>query len=244
MSCWNGMVCGMAKTTAGIITLGCLLALPVMGQAPTQPDPPKPDSPKQQDAKKASPAPAPAKQDPKGKKAGPAPAIEAPADPNNQPEYKVGVGDSLSINVWKEPEVSGGVQIRGDCRITLPLIKEVEVCGMTPTEIQDLLVDRLSKFIAAPDVTVVLNVLNSRKVYFIGNVRRPGGMVLNGPITIAQALSDAGGLADFANDKKVVIMRPNNGKQDQYIFNYRNYLHGRSMEGNILLQPGDTVIVK
>ena len=231
MSC-IGWALRMARMTAGIAALGCLLALPASGQAP-KPEAPKPE------AKKDSPTPA--KQDPKGKTAG---AAEMPADPNAQPEYKVGVGDSLMISVWKEPEVSGEVMIRGDCRITIPLIKELEVCGMTPTEIQDLVVDRLGKFIAAPDVTVVLRQLNSRKVYFIGNVKRPGGMVLNGPITIAQALNDAGGLAEFANDKKVVIMRTKDGKQQQFIFNYRNFLHGKSMEGNILLEPGDTIIVK
>src|SRR5207253_1333123 len=82
-------------------------------------------------------------------------------DPNLQPEYKVGVGDSMMINVWKEPEVSTGVTVRGDCRITLNLIKDVEVCNMTPTQVQDLLVDKLGKFIAAPDVTVTLTGLSS-----------------------------------------------------------------------------------
>lgn len=224
--------------------LALTLAVPAAGQ--TLRDTPKPD-PKPADAKvdaKANPkdTPASAKTDPKAKPG--APAMGEPADLNAQPEYKVGVGDTLSINVWKEPEVSGGVYIRGDCRITLPLIKEVEICGLTPTEVQDVLTERLSKFIAAPDVTVTLTGLNSRKVYFIGNVKRPGGMVLNGPITIAQALNDAGGLSEFANDKKVTIMRMKDGKQVPYIFNYRAYLHGKTNEGNILLEPGDTIIVK
>jgi len=174
------------------------------------------------------------------------PATGTWKDPNKQPEYRVGVGDQLQITVWKEPEVSGEVQIRGDCRITIQLIKDLEVCNFTPTEIQDLVADRLSTFyqITVADVTVVLRSLSSRKVYFLGNVKRPGGMVLNGPVTIAQALNDAGGLADFANDKKVVIMRMKDGKLVRYIFNYRNYIHGKSTEGNILLEPGDQIIVK
>ncbi len=140
--------------------------------------------------------------------------------------------------------MSSEVQVRGDCRITLNLIKDVEVCGMTPTQMQSLLTDKLSKYIAAPDVTITLRNLASRKVYFIGQVKRQGGMVLSGPMTIAQALSDAGGLVEFANDKKVVIQREENGKQLHIIFNYRDYLKGKNPKGNILLQPGDIVIVR
>jgi polysaccharide export outer membrane protein len=169
---------------------------------------------------------------------------ELPKNLNDQPEFIIGPGDGLMINVWKEPEVSTGVVVRGDCRITLNLIKDVEVCGMTPTQIGALLTEKLSTFIAAPDVTVTLTGLQSRKVYFIGQVRRPGAMVLNGPMTIAQALSDAGGLADFANDKKVIIQREENGKQLHLIFNYRDYLKGKNPKGNILLQPGDIIIVR
>ena len=148
--------------------------------------------------------------------------------------------------MWKEPEVSTGATVRGDCRITLNLIKDVEVCGMTPTQIQNLLTDKLSKFIAAPDVTVVLMGLQSRKVYFIGQgVKRQGGMVLNGPMTIAQALSDAGGLTEFANGKKVQIQRRDeNGNTTIFNFNYNEYLKGKNPKGNILLQPGDTIIAR
>ena len=182
------------------------------------------------------------------KPAGKSPAFstEVPKDLNDQPEYIIGPGDSLMINVWKEQEVSANVSVRGDCRITLNLIKDVEVCSMTPTQISSLLTDRLSKFIAAPDVTVTLMGLQSRKIYFIGQgVKRQGGMVLNGPLTIAQALSDAGGLSDYANGKKVVIQRRDqDGNVQPFIFNYNDYLKGKNPKGNIMLQPGDTVICR
>jgi polysaccharide export outer membrane protein len=255
---WYPRIAEKATKAAGLLMLASLLAVPLAGQAPKpdaakpdaakpdapKPDAPKPDAAKAPDAQKDSSPSTKGSSKPDSKASMIDPATGALIDPNGQAEYKLSVGDSFAINVWKEPEVSGEVQIRGDCRITLPLIKDVEVCGMTPTEIQDLLVDKLGKFIAAPDVTIIPRALNSRKVYFIGNVRKPGGMVLNGPITIAQALSDAGGLAEFANDKKVIIRRPKNGSFVTFFFNYRNYLRGTSTEGNILLEPGDTIIVK
>ncbi len=228
----------------GWIALSCLLALPALGQTPPMPPDAKASDAKASDAKKpdAKDAPPPASKrssrDPKSKN----PPLPTKIDDlNAQPEYKVGVGDVLGINVWREPEVSGSVQIRGDCRITLNLIKDVEVCNMTPTQIQDLLVEKLGKFIAAPDVTVTYIGVNSRKVWMIGNVKRSGPISLNGPLTIADALSDAGGVAEFANDKSIKILHLDGTTT---IFNYRNFLKGTSNEGNVLLQPGDRVIVK
>src|SRR5580704_9181873 len=172
MSCWNGK----------IIALYCLLACQLMGQIPKPNIPPSPQDPKK-DVPTQAPKPAPTPESMVD------PATGTWKDPNKQPEYRGGVGDQLLITVWKEPEVSGGVTIRGDCRITIQLIKDLEVCNFTPTEIQDLVADRLSNFyqITVADVTVVLQSISSRKVYFLGSVKRPGGMVLNGPITIAQA---------------------------------------------------------
>jgi polysaccharide export outer membrane protein len=228
----------------------CVLFTSLCGFA--QSAPPKPDAKpadaKAADAKKPDTSKAAPKSNSKGSKLSKEEAEAAAkvlSDPNSQPEYTVGVGDTMTINVWKEPEVSGPVQIRGDCRITLPLVKELEVCGMTPTQIQDLLVEKLGKFIAAPDVTVVLMGINSRKIFFVGNFKRQGGMILNGPMTIAQALSDAGGVGEFANGKKVTIRRPQkDGTQKEFIFNYNDFLKGKKTTENILLEPGDTIIVK
>jgi len=258
MSCWNGKAPRIAprtappraKTTAAMIALASLLACQLMAQIPKPNVPPSAQDPKKDAGQAPTQAPTQTPKTSPTKNDSPEslldPATGTWRDPNKQPEYRVGVGDSLSITVWKEPEVSGEVNIRGDCRITIQLIKDLEVCNFTPTEIQDLVADRLSNFyqITVADVTVVLRSISSRKVYFLGSVKRPGGMVLNGPITIAQALNDAGGLAEFANDKKVVIMRMKEGKWVRYVFNYRNYIHGKSTEGNMLLEPGDQIIVK
>ena len=187
----------------------------------------------------------------KGKK-GKNPEASSPAletvdnskDPNLQPQFTVGPLDVLFVNVWKEPELTSEVQVRGDCRITMNLIKEVEVCGLTPPQIEKLLSEKLSKFITAPDVAVTLRQWVSRKIYLIGNVRRSGSMVLNGQMTVAQAIAEAGGLTEFANDKKIVIMRKEGDKTEQLFFNHRNYMNGKDDGGNILLKPGDQIIVK
>jgi polysaccharide export outer membrane protein len=171
-------------------------------------------------------------------------AAPAPALPRALAEIRVGPGDVMRIDVYKEPEPSGDVIIRGDCRITLPLIKDVEVCGLTPTEISALLTEKLSKFIASPDVTVVMKQINSRKVYITGQVRRPGVLMLLTPMTLAQALTEAGGVSEYGNAKKVMVLRPKpNGETERFQFNYKDYLKGKQVPGNIELQPGDTIIV-
>ncbi len=249
-----------------VLALACGFALAsprATAQEAAPPNPPKqeekkadekkPEEKKPPEEKKADEKQTPPAADPKDAKArdpkdpaskDPGFTTDMPKDLNDQPEFIVGPGDGLMINVWKEPEVSQPVTVRGDCRITLQLIKDVEVCGMTPTQIQNLLTEKLSKYLTAPDVTVTLSGLQSRKVYFIGQVRRPGAMVLNGPMSISQALSDAGGLADYANDKKVIIQRMINGVTKQFIFNYRDYLKGKNPQGNILLMPGDIIMVR
>lgn len=162
--------------------------------------------------------------------------------PNSMQEYRVGPGDQLHINVWNEAAVSGPAVVRPDCRITVPLIKEMEVCGMTPLEIQSSLASQLSKFITAPDVTVIVSQIVSRKIYLHGEVRRTGPMPLLGPMTIAQAMSEAGGISEYAKGN-VLILRTEDGKQSRYTFNYKNFLKGED-KGNIPLKPGDTIVVK
>ncbi len=167
----------------------------------------------------------------------PAPAAEKMA------AYRVGPGDQLHINVWNEAAVSSPVVVRPDCRISLPLVKEMEVCGMTPLEIQSSLSTQFAKFITAPDVTVVVSQIVSRKIYLHGEVRRPGPMPLLGPMTIAQALSEAGGITEYASGKNILILRTEDGKQVRFTFNYKAFLKGED-KGNIPLKPGDTIVVK
>jgi len=170
------------------------------------------------------------------------PRAERPGVPT---EFQLGAGDTIRVDVWKEPDVSAQqVVIRPDCRITLPLIKDVEICGMTAAQVQAALTEKLAKFISAPDVTVVVLNIQSRKIYFVGNVRKPGPMPLLQPMTLAQALSEQGGPSEMSSMKNVILQREENGKSVQYKFNYKNYLKGEKGIGEMVLQPGDIINVK
>jgi polysaccharide export outer membrane protein len=179
-----------------------------------------------------------------------APQAETKSEPQDErpavhPEFRLGAGDTIRVDVWKEPDVSAAqAVIRPDCRITLPLIKDVEVCGMTAAQVQSALTEKLSKFISAPDVTVVVLNIQSRKIYFVGNVRRPGPMPLLQPLTLAQALAEQGGPSEISSMKNVILQREEEGKPVQYKFNYKNYLKGEKGIGDMKLLPGDIIHVK
>jgi polysaccharide export outer membrane protein len=174
----------------------------------------------------------------------PAPAAASPdnaADPNT---YRIGAGDVLEINVWKEPEASvPSAIVRPDGKITLPLIKEVEVEGLTPVELQKLLASKLDRLIHGVDVTVVVKDIRSKKAYLIGAVKKEGPLLLLSNMTVLQVLSEAGGLTDFAKKKKIYILRTENGQQRKIMFNYDEVIKGEHVEQNILVRPEDTIVV-
>ena len=160
----------------------------------------------------------------------------APVDPNT---YQIGPEDILGVRVWKEPELSGGVQVRSDGKITLPLVGEVEAAGKTPEQLRKAVVELLSEFIQKPDVIVSVQSVQSRKYYITGEVGRTGAYQLVVPTTVLQALTGAGGFREFANKKKITIMR-----SGQLIkFNYNEVIKGKNLQQNIFLQNGDYVIV-
>jgi len=183
-----------------------------------------------------------------GAKQAPRPASKSTPQAERQAllsEFRLGAGDTIRVDVWKEPDVSAAqVVIRPDCRITLPLIKDVEVCGLTAAQVQATLTEKLAKFISAPDVTIVVLGIQSRKIYFVGNVRRPGPMPLLQPMTLAEALAEQGGPSEMTSMKNVILQREENGKSAQYKFNYKNYLKGEKGVGEMVLQPGDIINVK
>jgi polysaccharide export outer membrane protein len=159
-------------------------------------------------------------------------------------DYQIGSGDTLQISVWKEADVSvPSVVVRPDGRITVPLIKEVEVAGLTPRQAEKVITEGLSKFITEPNVTVVVAAILSKKVYVIGGTRREGPLPYNYGMTVVQALSEAGGLTDYAKRKKIYILRSENGREYRLDFNYDEVVKGERMEQNIVLLPGDTVVV-
>ena len=161
----------------------------------------------------------------------------------NDKVYKIGAGDVLTINVWREPNLSGDFGVRPDGKITFPLVNDIKAEGLTPFELKQLLEKKLKQFIATPVVTVIVKEVNSKNVYVLGKVNTPGKYPLNGPKTVLQALAEAGGLAEWAKADEIVILRKENGKQIKIDFDYDDVSRGKHLEQNILLKPGDTIVV-
>ena len=159
-------------------------------------------------------------------------------------KYVIGPGDVLQITVYKEPELSvPSTTVRSDGMISVPLVKEVEAGGLTPGELGVLLTQKLSKLVRDADVTVVVKEIHSEQVFVIGAVKKEGGVNLTSRLTVLQAISAAGGFTDYAKRKKVYVLRNDGRKQSRIAFNYEAVLEGANIEQNILLQPGDTIVV-
>ena len=139
--------------------------------------------------------------------------------------------------------VSGDVVVRPDGKISLPLLKDVEVAGYTPEQLTVALVKAASKYIAQPNVTVIVKEINSRKVFIIGQVSKPGAFPLTSDMTVLQLIALAGDVLEYAKSKSVVIVRTEEEGERRFKFNYKEVMAGKRVEQNILLKPGDTVIV-
>ncbi len=161
----------------------------------------------------------------------------------NPDEYMVGEADVLRVNVWKEPELSEQVIVRPDGKISLPLVTEVKVAGMTPSQIQQLLTERLKAFIVAPQVTVTVTDIRSKTVYITGEVMRAGEYPMLAPMTVLQLIAKAGGVSAYANRHGIFVLRYVDGKPVRYSFNYNEVLKGRNVGQDVELRPGDTVVV-
>jgi polysaccharide biosynthesis/export protein len=153
--------------------------------------------------------------------------------------YKVGPSDILSIRVWNEEKFSGPVAVHQDGKITLPLVGDVEAGTLTPNEVQDKVAQALTKYVVKPLVTVTVQEVGSKRYYLDGEVNHPGEFALAVPTTILEAISRAGGLQEFANTKKIYVLRGDK----RLPFNYKDVLHGKHMEQNIRVEPGDHIVV-
>lgn len=160
----------------------------------------------------------------------------SPVDPKI---YVIGPEDVLLIRVWREAELSGQFPVRPDGRISLPLVNEIQAAGLTPADLAQLIGKGLSKYMMKPEVNVAVLQVNSKKYFIIGEVQKPGSYPLTVPTTILEALVNAGGFRDFANPKKIILLR----KGERLKFNYKEVIAGKRMEQNILLESGDQIIV-
>lgn len=180
----------------------------------------------------------------------PAPA-QAPADSTAEknpaaapagPDYVIGPDDVLHISVWKEADLTATLPVRPDGKISLPLLDDVQAAGLTPKQLAESVTEKLKKYIADPRVTVVVNQINSKRVYLVGEVTHTGPMPMLANMTVLQAISSAG-LTQFANTKGIYVLRTEDGKQQKLPVNYRKLVKGEQMEQNYLLKPGDTIVV-
>jgi polysaccharide export outer membrane protein len=170
-------------------------------------------------------------------------ASTAPA-PVNPETYIIGPQDVLQITVWKEAEMSmPSVPVRPDGKISLPLLNDVQAAGLTTTQLSADLTSKLLKFVKDPKVTTVVTAINSKRVYVLGEVVHPGPLSMLPGMTMLQALSSVGGLSQYANAKKIYVLRTEQGAQRRIPFNYKQALKGDDLQQNIVLQPGDTIVV-
>ena len=168
---------------------------------------------------------------------------QTPGPATTDPSYKIGPQDVLRIDVWKEAEISRSVPVRPDGKISLPLLNDVQASGLTAMELANVITEGLKKFINSPQVTVSVFEINSRRVYVTGEVTRPGAFPLLPNMTVLQALTSAGGFTQFARTKKIYVLRSESGRQVKHPFNYNDVVKGNHQEDNIVLQPGDTIVV-
>jgi polysaccharide export outer membrane protein len=166
-------------------------------------------------------------------------SVSATDDPN----YIIGAQDILDINVWKEPELTRIVPVRPDGKISMPLLNDVQAAGLTPMTLAANITASLKKFVSDPQVTIVVTQINSQRIYILGEVARPGAFPLLPGMTMLEGLSSAGGFTQFANTRKIYLLRKVNGKMEKYPFNYKDVIHGKVPEQNVSLKAGDTIVV-
>jgi len=184
--------------------------------------------------------PAPAVPTGKGVKPG---VLAAPAGVPTPADYVIGPDDVLTVVFWRDKDMSSDVAVRPDGKISLPLLNDVQAAGLTPDQLRVQLTDVAAKFFEQPIITIVVKEIHSRKVFVTGNLGKPGVYQLSAPTTVLQLLATAGGLLEYAKSKDIRIMRTENGKSLSFKFNYKEVSQGKKLQQNILLKPGDTVIV-
>lgn len=157
--------------------------------------------------------------------------------------YKLNQGDSLLISVWGEDTLQKEVRVLPDGSISFPLVGRIEVASTSAPDVEKQITDKLKKYLSDPQVTVLVSNIEGNRAYIIGKVSRPGPILLNGPMTVLQALSFAGGLDKFADLGEIKILREEPKGQVAIPVNYSKLINGQSLESNILLRTGDTILV-
>lgn len=212
------------KSLPGRIALAICIAAPAALSAQTSTANPKPDAPVTVASLNQS--------------------VSAPSAKPHDDSFVIGNDDVLAINVWKEQDLTRSVTVRSDGKISLPLVGEVQATGRTPLKLEQEISAKLSSYISEPEVTVMVQQINSEKFNILGQVLKPGSYSLTGSATVLDAIALAGGFKDFAKQKSIYILRQkDNGTQSRIAFNYKDVVNGKHPEQNIKLEPHDTVVV-
>ncbi|MFK7894222.1 MAG: polysaccharide biosynthesis/export family protein [Myxococcota bacterium] len=173
--------------------------------------------------------------------AGAPPPPEPP--PGEREAYVIGIPDLLKIVVWRNPDLSVNVPVRRDGKISVPLVDDVQAEGLTPEQLKEVLTEQLAEFVTAPDVTVIVEETRSHTVTVVGAVARSGQIPLTRQMRVLEAIATMGGFNAWARKDRVKVIREVDGQTVEYVFNYGAYSAGKAKESNLLLQPGDTVVV-
>jgi polysaccharide export outer membrane protein len=168
-------------------------------------------------------------------------AAQSPVTP--PPGYVIGTDDVLSVVFWRDKDLSTDATVRPDGHISLPLLNDIAVAGLTPEQARQRIATGAERYMEAPSVTVVVKQINSLKVYITGHVAKPGAYPLTGDMTVMQLIAVAGGLQEFTSGKKILVMRTEHGRPVAYRFNYQQVLDRKNLHQNLRLKPGDTVVV-
>lgn len=163
--------------------------------------------------------------------------------PQSTESYLIGSGDVLAIDVWREETLSKEVTVRLDGKMSLPLLEDIQAAGLTCEELKDLLEEKYKDFVDVPEVSVTLLKSGSGRVYLVGKVQSPGEYPLEKKMTLLQAISRAGGLGEWADGSNVRLVRTINKVERQFRVDYDAIVSGKDLSQNIILQPGDTIVV-
>jgi len=157
--------------------------------------------------------------------------------------YLIGADDVLTVTFW-EDRMPMDVVVRPDGKISMPLLNDLPAAGYTPQQLADAMEEAAAKYITEPQATVTVKESRSRKVFILGEVATPGMVPLNADMNVLQLIAVGGGLLEYADKGDIVIIRTENGLETRHKFNYDDVLDGKRVEQNILLKPGDTVVVR
>jgi len=157
--------------------------------------------------------------------------------------YVIGIPDILRITVWKNPELSVEVPVRSDGKISVPLLDDIQAEGLTPAELKEVISGKLAEYISSPSVTVIVLQANSQTVTVVGGVLRAGTLPLNRQMRVLEVIAAVGGFNTWANRSDIRVLRPTPEGIVSYRFNYSAYVAGKEPESNILVEPGDTIVI-